>query len=657
MKKFFFFLSTIALLGLASACVEQISSDNPNYNPERGEVKTTFVFNIATSAATKATADEVQATADNSFRGMEGMVLYMSKGYTSEDYLPAPYQYNLGDLTPTGTITGPIYGDDNYNVASAIDASDSRRVYKMNMPVGVDNMVFYAKAKAKEGSNNKTTYQVTPKKSTTFFELEAIQANADFSSGSAATILGILNSFSSLISEWSTTDDVTLATAFKNYFTTNETLRQASGPAVLRTMQDLYKIVKSADETGTTLAGKIKAAILGNFDATDAGVLSYKTDALKKFPFEDLGLPVGVAQVKCSWTEASSTDPSVPDKFAWINPSNTIADDNSNSDQVVVNAIDVKNIMYPAEICYWADSPIRVSNTEGVEDDENYYPNGVANWDNDNMWKVTTQGGATGNWLDWATYKAVTKDTRAVALKNNVLYGTALAKFIVKMGESGHSEGNNIFLDNRKALVPALSDNKITIDGTNSYFTVTGILIGGQPKRVAWNFLPASVENNKTGVIYDHVFDYTGKLDASKAYYVPVFDNYSSGGTQDVVYFALELENHTGMDFYGKDNVIYDGGKFYLTGKLQLPSGTTISALSDMATKGYRIPPLANDNTMAVTPRIFIQDFVTEITATLGPNALKHAYATIPDLRPIEMYFGLSVDLSWKAGAPLSVEL
>lgn len=650
MKKFFFFLSTIALLGLASACVEQISSDNPNYNPERGEVKTTFVFNIATSAATKATADEVQATADNSFRGMEGMVLYMSKGYTSEDYLPAPYQYNLGDLTPTGTITGPIYGDDNYNVASAIDASDSRRVYKMNMPVGVDNMVFYAKAKAKEGSNNKTTYQVTPKKSTTFFELEAIQANADFSSGSAATILGILNSFSSLISEWSTTDDVTLATAFKNYFTTNETLRQASGPAVLRTMQDLYKIVKSADETGTTLAGKIKAAILGNFTATDAGVLSYQTAALLKFPFEDLGLPVGVAQVKCDWSEATSDAPSVPTAFKWINPSNTIENELNDQGTVIANnAIDFKNIMFPAEICYWADSPIRVSNTEGVEEDENYYPNGVSNWE--------TWTGATGNWLDWATYKAVTKDTRAVALKNNVLYGTALAKFIVKMGESGHSEGNNIFLDNRKALVPALSDNKITIDGTNSYFTVTGILIGGQPKRVAWNFLPASVENNKTGVIYDHVFDYTGKLDASKAYYVPVFDNYSTASTQDVVYFALELENHTGKDFYGKDNIIYDGGKFYLTGKLQLPANTSISALTSMKDKGYRIPPLATDNTMAVTPRIFIQDFVTEITATLGPNALKHAYATIPDLRPIEMYFGLSVDLSWKAGAALSVEL
>ena len=650
MKKFFFFLSTIALLGLASACVEQISSDNPNYNPEKGEVKTNFIINVATTAQTKATAAEVQTTTNNSFRGMDAMTLYMKKGY-GQIYLDSP-QYNLGEFSP-------IYEEENLTVAGAISSANSRRVYKMNIPTGVDNMVFYAKAKADENANNKTTYQVTPTKKTTFFKLEPIKANADFTTGSPATILEILNSFSSLITEWSGTDDVTLATAFKNYFTTSETLRQASGPAVLRTMQDLYKIVKSANEEGTTLAGKIKAAILVNFDADDNGVLTYQKDALLKFPFEDLGLPVGVAQVKCDWSTAT---PSVPTTFRWVNPSNTIAD---YTDPVANNAIDFKNIMFPAELCYWADSPIRVSNMEGVEEDENFYPKGDDNtanwakWDDDNSWLAK---------YGWDAGKTtVDRDTRAVALKNNILYGTALAKFIVQMGESNHPKGNTIFLDNRQQLVPALSDQEITIDGTNGYFTVTGILIGGQPKVVGWNFVADANDTNKptvsegetypdrTGVIYDHNFDYNGKIDASKSYYVPVFDNYVSG-TQEVVYFALELENHAD-DFYGKDNIIYKEGKFYLTGKLQLPANSSITDLNTLATKGYRIPPVTDAGSMTVTPRIFVQDFVTQITATLGPNVLKNAYATIPDLRSIEMYFGLSVDLSWKAGASLSVEL
>ena len=136
-----------------------------------------------------------------------------------------------------------------------------------------------------------------------------------------------------------------------------------------------------------------------------------------------------------------------------------------------------------------------------------------------------------------------------------------------------------------------------------------------------------------------------------------LLDNYNPD-QKDVVYFALELENHAG-DFYGKDNVIYDGGKFYLAGKLDLTEATTQPALAGLA--NYRIPPVTGTGVAAKTntnaTRIFIQDFKTTIAVSLGTNALKNAYATIPDLRKIDMYLGLSVDLSWKTGAALSVEL
>ena len=145
-----------------------------------------------------------------------------------------------------------------------------------------------------------------------------------------------------------------------------------------------------------------------------------------------------------------------------------------------------------------------------------------------------------------------------------------------------------------------------------------------------------------------------------------VFDNYlpgSGANEQETVYFAIELENHAG-DFYGRDNIIYDGGKFYLAGSMKL-TDDQITALAGgdnktLSDKGYRIPPVAVDNTeepaMSITPRVFIQDFMTIMKMTLGPNALKQAYATIPDLRPTQMYFGLSVDLSWKSGATFEIE-
>ncbi len=661
MKKLFFFLSAIALLGLASACVEQISTDNPNYNAEKGEVKTEFVINIATNVQTKATADQVQAEAANKFLGMEGIRLFMAKAYTGENagYL-TDYIYNLGTMTP-------IYDDPKLTVAESITSADSRRVYKMTMPTGVNNMVFYAKAPTVADSWNKMVYpfgsEITttePKtKIATTFSLVPIIEDDDFDlteDASAAAILIILNKVAQ-VEGWATTDDVTLATAYSNYITTtrtegtttvDETLRQGSAAGVLRTMQDLYNLVKTATEpaTGTTsVAWNIKSVLLANFTDDGNGTLSYKsTDINAKFP-QNLNLPVGAAQVKCTVTN------NVPE-FSWVSPiSTTIASDPA--------GLDYKNLRFPPELCYWADSPIRVSNTEGVEGQNDYYPNGVANWDS---WT-----GATGNWLTWTTTTAITKDTRAVALKNNVLYGTALAKTTVQLSATTLN-------DNRAKLLPHLKDSTVTVSGTNTadnkehYFAVKGILIGGQPDQVGWNFVDNAENPTHAAVVYDTVFvDHTAAeakitTSVSKPYYTLVFDNYNKSKT-DVVYIALELENHAG-DFYGRDNIIYDGGKFYLAGKMELTEAQITALKASTSEYGklsgttYRIPPVATDGSaMTLSPRIFMQDFVTEITLTLGENALKHAYATIPDLRPIDMYFGLSVDLKWKTGAALSVEL
>ena len=619
-------------------------------------MKTQFVINIANianTAQTKATANDVQAEAANKFRGMEGIRLFMSKGYKNgNDYFPyeTNYIYDLKDYTP-------IYGASNLNVAESITADNSRRVYEMIMPTGVDNMVFYAKAPTTTGSAIKYPFKTTADdtsvdpttKTGTNFELVPITTETTVftTNASATALLKILNDVAGVTS-WYTTDDVTLATALNNFVnteaiatsattTTVETLRQGSADAVKRTMEDLYKIVEKRTDAVSTA---IKAAILGenpaNFTATAStettpAKLTYANENIEtNFP-ADLGLPVGAAQVKCTVAKTDGVITSAV--FSWVSPSSTLG---------TAESLNYANLRFPPVLCYWADSPIRVSNTEGVEDETNFYPNGVTNWNSEDAWAA-----AKGNWLAWATNKEVTKDTRAVALKNNVLYGTALAKYTVQL----KAEKLN---DNRKALVPHLSDQEITVAGK---FKVKGILIGGQPNKVGWNFVP--VDADRTGVIYDNVLNHTNAITTavSNPFYTMVFDNYNTTGTQDDVVFALELENNAG-DFYGKDNIIYDGGTFYLCGKMKKADlAATYADLTSLKDLGYRIPPLGSDNTMAITPRIFMQDFVTTVTITFGDNALKNAYATIPDLRPINMYFGLSVDLSWKAGAALSVEL
>lgn len=663
MKKIFFFLSAIALLGLTAACNEEMPV-NPNFNAERSEVKTSFIINVATEAQTKASAEDVQQ--GTAFRGMQNIKLFMSKGYGTA-YLAAPYQYDLGVLSP-------VYGDANLTQEGAINADKSRRVYNLTIPTGVDNMTFYAQAKEAKASetgtavaaksNNKIAYNVDADKTKTNFQLVPIveqaadgqndpttgaaQADAVFGSTNATALLEILNSFQGIAADWKALDDVELLTAYDNYFTTNETLRQGSGPAVLRTMQDLYNVVAKrpapADGATPTPAQTVCQGIMDiieeYFTVSGQGTytLTYKTAALLQFPFDEFGLPAGAAQVKCT-TPAQGAP-----TFAWVNPSNIME----------ANAIDYKNLMYPAELCYWADSPLRISNLEGADTDPNYYPVNWAKWNDNNQWNPNY------GWLDYAIAdnRVVTKETRAVALHNNVLYGNALAQATVKMGATTYK-------DNRKALVPHVSDQDIEIDGSKKYFKVTGILIGGQPKQVEWNFVPGA-QAERTAVIYDHAFaDNKITTEASAPFYTMVLDNLIDGDTQETVYFALELENHAG-DFYGKDNIIYDGGKFYLVGSMKL-TDAQITALkaadSDygkLAALGYRIPPVTvseGTTTMNLVPRVFMQDFTTKMNVTLGPNALKLAYATVPDLRPTQMFFGLSVDLTWKAGASFDVEI
>ena len=134
-----------------------------------------------------------------------------------------------------------------------------------------------------------------------------------------------------------------------------------------------------------------------------------------------------------------------------------------------------------------------------------------------------------------------------------------------------------------------------------------------------------------------------------------VFDNYSETGYQsrtegnlgqDKVYVALEFQNCTGEDFYGNFNLIRNEGYFYLIGELD-PAGKSVVWPTD----GYVIPPYKyEDGKYIGIPRVFIQDYKTSVTFKFGPNSLKYAYLTVPDLRASSLTLGLSVDIQWKQG-------
>jgi hypothetical protein len=177
---------------------------------------------------------------------------------------------------------------------------------------------------------------------------------------------------------------------------------------------------------------------------------------------------------------------------------------------------------------------------------------------------------------------------------------------------------------------------------------------------LGWNYLAkANDAADWDYAIFDNQIE-SGTIPTGPNYTL-VFDNYIKGNgsgnqaDQTDVLVALEFQNNSGKDFYGKGNIIRQGGKFYLIGKLALGEkriGTSQdinSAVTAWPTT-YAIPPYTAAGASQQITRVFIQDYLTTATFKIGANSLKNAFITVPDLRSSQTSLGLSVDLKWQPG-------
>ena len=319
---------------------------------------------------------------------------------------------------------------------------------------------------------------------------------------------------------------------------------------------------------------------------------------------------------------------------------------NYNTSAVGNGSFNVSSYYYPAELCYFGNSPVRTSSEQVRPND---YPNGVANWKDDASWPAS-------NWPSTGTH--VISSTRAVAMRNNINYGTSLLKTQIGYSASTLYDNNHNIQKYKDSSISDESEpnKQITVDGTS--FQLKGILIGGQSKKVGWNYLPKvfnpseTTETNTTGYIYDNTVASTSipATGTSAPNYTLVFDNFNataatSSQPQDKVYVALELVNNTGEDFFGEHGLIRNGGTFYLVGQLDPASKAPTWADSD-----HPLPPYNSDGTTNQVARVFIQDYMTSVNFTIGEYSLQHAFLTVPDLRYSSLTLGLSVDLDWQTG-------
>ena len=740
-KLLFAFVGAIALSGgtLLTSCSgsdDAVAENNsPNFNPEKNEVLTQFVFNVSTSnqATTRQSSAATQAATSELFRGINNAGLFTYKLAGDGKHLAAAAVANkfidLGSPLASGTIT----------------ATESHRVLEMSLPINTNTMLFYGKAPEGTASSAETTkgysaydlyghlddYTLASSTgenagkdiSTANFELgKRMTAENLTKYNQIKTLLGgvltcIINTkiagtdHVALDAEHYgvavATGDYPATVTWADYANTNGTspvetthelyalevklaevykaltniqaaqgeLRAGYGTAILHTIEDVWSVINSVqcatpfskgEAVAKKLAELIHVEINKYFNGTVPMTGDNKGGAVTGVAFKPVSTMVTAFNADGLWpTATAGTHPTVDgigsedlSKFptAYAVPSGAAHYDWKSTEKMfeyVTNyntssvgggsGFTVESYYYPAELLYFGNSPLRVS---GTEHKEPTYPNGVGNWMTDGSWSS-----------DWVKDSHVVSTTRSVAMRNNINYGSALLKTTVGYKSATLKDNNH---DIQKAKDSSIGDTDepdkvITVDATS--FQLVGIVIGGQYKKVGWDFTPKTTGNTQ-GYIYDKAIPdganvipaYNETTPAASApNYTLVFDNYKAEDPQDKVYVALELKNSTGQDFYGKHNLIRNGDSFYLIGKLD-PTIITWSGLGQVSTD-HPLPPYNTTNGASIEKvRVFMQDFMTTAKFWFDANSLKQALLTVPDLRHSSLTLGLSVDMSWSTG-------
>jgi hypothetical protein len=453
--------------------------------------------------------------------------------------------------------------------------------------------------------------------------IRTVGGAAEIRSGSAEGILSVIEDL------WMVADKVSSATPTN----AQEFIAKKMGQRIKNRFSNYFQRDDVNNVTFKDLT-TIKTAF-NNYIDVDLNDLTNAIDP-NTFP-EALNLPDGAAQLTFDPTANSNTG-----AFSYAT---TISVFKPVSD----NTTTVDKFLYPAELVYFGNSPVRVSNETHVESN---YPQTVANWDNDLYWV------AANNLKGWVKDGAVANTTRSVAMQRDINYGTALLATTVKYGAATID-------DNQAACTEETSDQHITVNSTS--FKLTGVIVGGQCQKVGWNFLKKDVVGNDFNfMVYDNYVGSDGNgitvpsntAQTSDFNYTLLWDNYDAANNKQPVFVALEFVNNSGVDFWGNANLIRRGSKFYLVGKLDPTSSSFPASRATTDASNYILPPYKADGTTDTEKvRVFMQDYKTTANFTIGLNSLKSAYSTVPDLRSSQVSLGLAVDIQWEPGLTFNVTL
>lgn len=488
-------------------------------------------------------------------------------------------------LIPFSATVGTAFENDAIllaDIGKTGDLNNNAKFYSdVAVPIGTTRFLFYAEATpfsadkdngALEAANDDLTTGLLEGKNIDDFKFKHKQINSTANTNIQGYLVGILDAVVGSFNGLTDPNDVAALDNLKK-------TKVGSSSAIKAVMKDIYNTVSTG---ATAVKTEIEKYFVPSSD------FAYKTDATGYVTNADnypgyLGIPEGAAQVK------------------YNNDNNSFAYEITGAEQ------QFGTYVFPASLYYWVNSEIGAGNATHSKD-----------W----------TGSTTADWNTFVTSStnypdnSVSSTTQSIVLKSPVQYAVSQLVYNVKFGEGP-------ILDKASHPVDVLNGSG------NANFKLKGILIGGQ-KAVDYKFVQLSGETERT--IYDASIggtlqDVTTATDGNNYYSLTLqtekrAEN-ANEGNQKIVSIALEMVNNSGAAFTGKDNeIIPDGGTFYLRGELRTKSGDP-------------------------NEYVFEQDHKTVANITI--SSLASAEYTIPDLRKTELELGLYVDLKWQEGLTYDV--
>ena len=479
-----------------------------------------------------------------------------------------PFHTNGASVTATNDPLIDLVGaDEDHNLAKEY-ATEKYNTYYVNscyLMTGTDRMLVYGKSKPASNDlkvNGKLSDLPTFRKKTADIQFSLTSIRESTEPHAEAQTLATYMTTIANTPGWSTTDDPTLKSYYLDF------IRMGSEGAGLMSgaAANIKSFVAALKTLLTGRSDALSEAIIAKIDGTNITGNTYP---------RSIGLPDGAAVIR--WTG---------NKFEVRTTTTTL--DNING---------INRYTYPAELMFFADSPIR---TSAEEVSKTIYENNTKLW---SAFLNTYYNGPT----------AVNTDTKAVAVEKPIQYGVGKL---------------DLTLTTMSATLMDAKDEEV-LNANMTTLPLTGVIIGGQ-HTVGYNMKPQGAQTDVDGrFIYETTVDATNLATEGYKTSTLVLQSYDN----EKVPVILEFENNTGNAFTGKDGTVYAGSRFYLI------------ALIDPAGKG----------TGDCAGRVFTQDYTT--TMSMSVSSLAKAYTSMPDLLAPRLEVGVQVVTKWIQATTTNVEL